>query len=523
MSVSRIQKMSMRQVLVLSFAFQLSLLLMVALYAVYGLSGAQHRLQYVVGDELQRAMLGRDVRAAASARAIAARNLILVSDTRSAEDERLAVLAAHTRVTQSLDKLRDALKGAAVPAEERELFQRMAQVEVNYGRVALAIVDMALQGQREQAIAKMNAECRPLLKQLIQATSAYSSFITSVSHEEMRQTTSSMERQRITTALITLLAVLAAVVLSVVITRRLLRSLGVDPGVLREMADRLASGDLSPQNAMQDAPTHSVVASLSKMQRSLAGIVTQVRASALAIAQDAAQIAEGNQDLSHRTDNQVSKLRHTSSAMNQVTDSARGTSTHAVEATQLAQSTQAAAQRGGAVVTQVVSTMDNISTQSNRMIEMVGLIEAIAFQTNLLALNAAVEAARAGIHGKGFAVVAAEVRVLAQRSADAAKEIKTLIDANVASVSTGSALATSAGMAIGDIVSQVNRLAALIGDISEAAQRQTDEMASAADDVGSVDADSQQNAVLVGRMAAAAHSLKSQTQALASAVVLFKA
>jgi methyl-accepting chemotaxis protein-1 (serine sensor receptor) len=274
---------------------------------------------------------------------------------------------------------------------------------------------------------------------------------------------------------------------------------------------------------MQDAPTHSVVASLSKMQRSLAGIVTQVRASALAIAQDAAQIAEGNQDLSHRTDNQVSKLRHTSGAMSQVTESARGTSTHAVEATQLARSAQTAAQRGGAVVTQVVSTMDNISTQSNRMIEMVGLIEAIAFQTNLLALNAAVEAARAGSHGKGFAVVAAEVRVLAQRSADAAKEIKTLIDANVDSVSTGSALATTAGTAIGDIVSQVNRLAALIGDISEAAQRQTHEIASATDDVGSVDADSQQNAVLVGRMAAAAHSLNSQTQALASAVVLFKA
>lgn len=513
----------MRQLLVLSFAFQLTLLLMVALYAVYGLSGAQHRLQSVVGDELQRAMLGRDVRAAASARAIAARNIILVTDRASVEEERVAVLAAHTRVTQSLEKLREALKLSTVPAEERALFQRMEQVEAEYGRVALAIVDMALAGQREQAIAKMNAECRPLLRQLIQATSAYSSFITSASNEEMRQTTSSIERQRITTAIITLAAVLAAVVLSVVITRRLLRSLGVDPGVLREIADRLASGDLSSQTVVPDAPSHSVVASLSKMQRSLAGIVNQVRASALAIAQDAAQIAEGNQDLSNRTENQVSKLRHTAGAMTQVTDSARGTSSNAVEATQLAQSAQTAAQRGGAVVHQVVSTMDNISTQSHRMIEMVGLIEAIAFQTNLLALNAAVEAARAGSHGKGFAVVAAEVRTLAQRSADAAKEIKTLIDANVASVSTGSALATSAGTAIGDIVSQVNRLAALISDISEAAQRQTHEIASATDDVGSVDADSQQNAVLVGRMAAAAHSLNSQTQALASAVVLFKA
>lgn len=327
----------------------------------------------------------------------------------------------------------------------------------------------------------------------------------------------------ITTGIITLVAVMAAVVLSVAITRRLLRSLGVDPGVLREIADRLASGDLSHQNGLQDVPSHSVVASLTKMQQSLAGIVHQVRTSALAIAEDAAQIAAGNQDLSERTDNQVSKLRHTSSSMTQVTDSARGTSVNAVEATQLAQSAQTAAQRGGAVVTQVVTTMDDISSQSHQMIEMVGLIESIAFQTNLLALNAAVEAARAGIHGKGFAVVAAEVRVLAQRSAEAAKEIKTLIDANVASVSAGSALATSAGSAIGDIVGQVNRLAALIGDISEAAQRQTHEMASASDDVGSVDADSQQNAVLVGRMAAAAHSLNSQTQALASAVVLFKA
>ncbi len=518
-----IQRLSMRQLLVLSFAFQLTLLLGVALYAVWGLSGAQHRLQTMVGDELQRAMLGRDVRAAASARAIAARNLVLVQDRAQQEEEHNAVLAAHTRVGKSLDKLRDAMQAPNITAEEREHYKTMMQVEEQYGKVALAIVDLALKGQREEAITKMNIECRPLLKQLIQATSAYTSFITAASNEEMRLTTASIERQRLTTGVITLLAVLAAIVLSVVITRRLLRSLGVDPGVLREIADRLASGDLSHQHGLQEVPSHSVVASLTKMQRSLAGIVHQVRSSALAIAEDAAQIAAGNQDLSERTDNQVSKLRHTSSSMTQVTDSARGTSQHAVEATQLAQSAQTAAQRGGAVVTKVVTTMDDISSQSHRMIEMVGLIEAIAFQTNLLALNAAVEAARAGNHGKGFAVVAAEVRVLAQRSAEAAKEIKTLIDANVASVSAGSELATSAGSAIGDIVGQVNRLAALIGDISEAAQRQTHEMASAADDVGSVDADSQQNAVLVGRMAAAAHSLNSQTQALASAVVLFKA
>jgi methyl-accepting chemotaxis protein-1 (serine sensor receptor) len=415
------------------------------------------------------------------------------------------------------------MQGPAISAEERDQVKTMALVEEQYGRVALAIVDLALKGQREEAVTKMNAECRPLLKQLIQATSAYTGYITAVSNEEMRLTTASIQRQRITTGIITLVAVLAAIVLSVAITRRLLRSLGVDPGVLREIADRLASGDLSHQTGLQDVPSHSVVASLTKMQRSLAAIVHQVRSSALAIAEDAAQIAAGNQDLSERTDNQVNKLRHTSSSMTQVTDSARGTSLNAVEATELAQSAQTAAQRGGAVVTQVVTTMDDISSQSHQMIEMVGLIESIAFQTNLLALNAAVEAARAGIHGKGFAVVAAEVRVLAQRSAEAAKEIKTLIDANVASVSAGSTLATSAGSAIGDIVGQVNRLAALIGDISEAAQRQTHEMASATDDVGSVDADSQQNAVLVGRMAAAAHSLNSQTQALASAVVLFKA
>lgn len=193
----KIQRMSMRQLLVLSFTFQLTLLLGVALYAVWGLSGAQHRLQTMVNDELQRAMLGRDVRAAASARAIAARNLVLVQDRAQQEEEHNAVLAAHARVGKSLDKLREAVQGATISAEEREQVKTMALVEEQYGRVALAIVDLALKGQQEAAIHKMNAECRPLLKELIQATSAYTAYITAASNEEMRLTTDSIERQRI--------------------------------------------------------------------------------------------------------------------------------------------------------------------------------------------------------------------------------------------------------------------------------------------------------------------------------------
>ncbi|WAC71727.1 methyl-accepting chemotaxis protein [Roseateles sp. SL47] len=518
-----IQRLSMRQLLSLSIAFQLTLLLIVTVYAVQGLGNAEQRLQSLVGDEFKRAMLGRDIRAAASARAISARNLILVQDAAGLEEERNAVVAAHARVQQSMDRLREAMNSPSISPAEREHFKKVDAVEAEYGKVALSIVELAISGKRDLAVSRMNAECRPLLKQLIQATSAYTSFITAATGEQMSETTTTIGRQRISTVVLALMAMAAAIGMAAVIFRRLLGALGVDPGVLREIADRLAAGDLSHKAAVKDAPSHSVVASLSRMQSSLAQIVTQVRSSALAIAEDAAQIAAGNQDLSDRTENQVSKLRHTSNSMSQVTDSARGTSQHAVEAAQLATSAQSAAQRGGEVVTRVVSTMEDISTKSSRMIEMVGLIEAIAFQTNMLALNAAVEAARAGNHGKGFAVVASEVRTLAQRSAEAAKEIKTLIDANVSSVSNGSALASSAGLAIVDIVGQVNRLATLITDISDAAQRQTQEIASVTDDVGSADADSQQNAVLVGRMAAAAHSLNSQTKALASAVVLFKA
>ena len=291
-----------------------------------------------------------------------------------------------------------------------------------------------------------------------------------------------------------------------------------------ELASAIAKGDLTNDDRPiegKDEASH-LLHSLQLMQKALQDLVGQLRTSADHIRTASVEIASGNQDLSGRTEQTASNLQQAASSMVQLTGTVKQTADSARTANQLASSASSAAAKGGEVVSQEVATMDEINVSSKRIGDIIGVIDGIAFQTNILALNAAVEAARAGEQGRGFAVVAGEVRSLAQRSAGAAREIKTLIGASVERVETGARLVQEAGESMTDIVSSVQRVTDIIGEITAAASEQSDGIGQVNQSVVELDQMTQQNAALVEESAAAAESLRDQAEQLAQAVGRFK-
>jgi len=289
------------------------------------------------------------------------------------------------------------------------------------------------------------------------------------------------------------------------------------------VAARIAGGDLGSRIVAegQDEPAR-LMRALADMQAALRRLVGQVRESSESIEVASSEVASGNTDLSQRTELAASHLQRTASSMDGLTVTVRQSTDAAHTANQLATSAAAVAARGGEVVSQVVSTMDEINASSKKIADIIGVIDGIAFQTNILALNAAVEAARAGEQGRGFAVVAGEVRSLAQRSAEAAREIKALIGASVDRVESGSRLVDDAGATMTEIVASVQRVTDIIGEISAASTEQNQGIVEVKGAIGEVDQMTQQNAALVEQSAAAAESLKDQAARLAQVVSTFR-
>ncbi|MEJ6005767.1 methyl-accepting chemotaxis protein [Paucibacter sp. AS339] len=294
-------------------------------------------------------------------------------------------------------------------------------------------------------------------------------------------------------------------------------------GALTQAVGAIAQGDLSQAvDSKRDDEIGLLIQRTESMRQRLSETIGTVRTSVDSIGTASAEIATGNQDLSQRTEQTASNLQQASSSMTELTGTVKQTADSARTANQLVSSAAGAAAKGGQVVGQVVATMDEINASSRKINDIIGVIDGIAFQTNILALNAAVEAARAGEQGRGFAVVASEVRSLAQRSAAAAKEIKSLIGASVERVEVGSRLVQEAGTSMTDIVSSVQRVQDIIGEITAAASEQSDGIAQVNQSVVQLDQMTQQNAALVEESAAAAESLKGQAQLLVEAVAMFK-
>jgi methyl-accepting chemotaxis protein len=321
---------------------------------------------------------------------------------------------------------------------------------------------------------------------------------------------------------LTLGGVLTGVVIGLLIARNLTRQLGGEPAYAADIAKRIAEGDLTTEVHIASGDTGSMLHAMKNMRDSLARIVGQVRTGSDAIASATGEIAAGNLDLSARTEQQASSLEETASSMEELTSTVKQNSDNARQANALAASASAVAVKGGMVVSQVVETMGAINESASKIVDIISVIDGIAFQTNILALNAAVEAARAGEQGRGFAVVASEVRNLAQRSASAAKEIKSLIGDSVERVETGSKLVDEAGSTMEEIVVSVKRVTDIMAEIAAAGHEQELGIGQINQAIGEMDGVTQQNAGLVEEAAAAAESLQQQAATLSHLVSVFK-
>ncbi|MFA9216358.1 MAG: methyl-accepting chemotaxis protein [Sphingomonadaceae bacterium] len=322
---------------------------------------------------------------------------------------------------------------------------------------------------------------------------------------------------------ITLAAMVASSVLLLGLTRWISRAVLTPIADACAAAERLAAGDLeTPVQVLRDDEIGALAQALATVVANWTQLLGEIRAAGRTITQEASEIAHGNADLSARTEAQASSLQQTAASMHELTGTVRENGEHARQANQLVVSASGVAMEGGQVMTQMVQTMASIKVSSSRVVDIIGVIDSIAFQTNILALNAAVEAARAGEQGRGFAVVATEVRHLAQRSAQAAREIKDLIEDSVSKVDNGSKLADTAGHTMDNIVASVRHVTEIMNDISVASQRQTTGIEEVNSAITQMDDLTQRNAALVEQAAAAAQSMREQAEELLTAVGKFQ-
>ena len=499
------------------------LLLMLAAGAALGLNRMAtiraHMEEITTVNNVQ-AGLATTMRVSVLDRMIALRNLVLLHEVVDikAEVEHIQKQAAiYAQAEQKLTSM--FTSGPKTTVDQHALLGQVKEAASAAAPLIAKVVELGFADRAEEAAKVLIKDLPPSQFKWQNGLSGLIDLEHRLSNDYVADANRDYEIAQVTMLTLTVLAILLGIAIAWTITRGITRPINEAVRVARTVA----AGDLTSQIvATQTDETGQLMQALREMNDSLLKIVGQVRNGADSMATASSQIAAGNQDLSSRTEQQASSLQQTAASMEELTSTVRHNADNALQANQLASQASSVAVHGGAVVAQVVDTMGSINASSRKIVDIIGVIDGIAFQTNILALNAAVEAARAGEQGRGFAVVASEVRALAQRSADAAKEIKHLIDDSVSKVERGSSQVSAAGKTMEEIVASVRRVTDIMAEIAAASQVQTLGIEQINQAVVQMDQVTQQNAALVEESAAAADSLQGQASQLLQSVGVFK-
>jgi methyl-accepting chemotaxis protein len=509
--------------LFLGFAIVLVLLIASTGLGINRMSSIQESMHKITRVNNVKTKLITSMRLTVYERGIALRNLALVKeeDLMKPQADRVAEQA---RIYADLEaELIAMFNDGDVDSEKgRAMLTSIKQYEQEALPLMQKALDLGLNYASQEATMVLMNDLLPVQRKWMGALDALISFQDKTNDQDTLAAENAYSNARIMMLVMGAFAVLIGVMAAWRITNRLTDQLGGEPDYAAQITGLIAAGDLSMDIETKPGDRTSLLFAMKTMRKSLANIVDKVRVGTETIATESIEIANGNLDLSARTEMQASALEETASSLEELTSTVKHNADNARQANQLAEAASEVAVRGGKVVSDVVGRMGAIKESSRKIVDIIGVIDGIAFQTNILALNAAVEAARAGEQGRGFAVVAAEVRNLAQRSASAAKEIKGLIGDSVDQVNLGSTLVDQAGRTMDELVSSVRRVADIMSEITAASREQSAGIEQVNQAILSMDSVTQQNAALVEEAAAAAKSLQNQSSTLAQLVAFFK-
>lgn len=509
--------MRFRQRLVLSLAVPLAIVIALGVAAVVGVAAFERGLARYLAHEDALAQAAVEMYAQGLQTGQAIRNILLEPANPKAYENRKAAVA-------DFDKAREAAKAAASTTGQKALLERIVAHREKHRAIQDEVEAMVRENPKDTAAAAArlrSAETpawRALKDELLKLRAQAVADMKATREEAL----GAMGRARQAVLVLVALCAIACVLLAIGLVRYVQREIGGEPSEARDALVRIEAGDLATPVPVRAGDEASVMAALAHMQERLRGLVTRVRGSSHEVSGASDRIAAGNSELAERTESQASALEQTSATMEQLTATVKQNASHAIDADRIAREASGTAHEGGEVVARVVDSVRGMTDNANRIREILGVIDDIAFQTNLLALNASVEAARAGEQGKGFAVVAGEVRLLAGRSAEAAREIKDLITATVERAEQGARLADEANHAMERVVGSIRRVAGQVAEISRASAEQSAGVGQVDQAVQQLDEVTQRNATLVETSAAATESLRRQAHELEDAIAIFR-